>query len=271
MKIQLNIINPNLLSVENQDKTMVVGVMMSDHVFEDFDTHLMFINADESGIDVEINLQENENLLKRADRDLENSQFHQTITAPVWKTLQCDFIGGEIAFVNTSLPLPKGESGNAYVFFGILQGDVKNLIPVSEQVIGADLSLLYSSGPYSGKGVMTGINCRHQTGNHLLDSLKLQAWGFDEEKYGMRTLLAQPVHQRLIDDNKHVISSGQPLYPDEFGTPDPDYVQYLKMISSRGGFTENLWLNEQELSKINSISKNAIIKISRELEDGPSP
>lgn len=254
MKMQLNIVDPNLVS-EDIGATIIVGVMHTDKKMTDFDLHQISLRVDNEEIVVGVRRAENDSLLRR-DPDLAvNGSFHLHLTKPIWKPVDVGHRGdaaGELSFVNTSLPTPDGQAGNNYVFFGLVRGDMDRLFTVSGRVHEVELKQLRSTDEYVGKAHPETIHwCPHEHGHHLTHSLELPVWGFGQERYGMRSTITEPLHKMQLENRNHLAATGKHLHPQEFlGPVDKDYAAFLRAMQKEGALTDALWVTKTEMDEM---------------------
>lgn len=262
MQLQLAIIDPKL--VAGGKHTIITGIGASSVPIEDYQLQPLILQPGPYGLQVALQgVDADENLLRRDDYGFDDSEspFHYLLTKPYWKRVQCPYPAGEICMVNTPLPDAPVQEPHTFVFFGIVQGMVQTLSPYQERVLEVGLE---AAGPspsglpmLAGMAHDTGIKAEHPMGNHLLQILTQNLWGFGDQPLGISTDISPQAYENIKQETRYFIDNGKTMPGRMASTSfnDEHYAGYLKAMDKAGLVERPQWETAELRKQISKVTE----------------
>lgn len=268
MLIQLNIVDPDLISQGDKDVTIVMGLIQSDNQYPDYSLHSLLLKEKDGALNLSVEKTSFKTLGNRDPDGIEEIQqlsFHELLKRPLWYKLPYPHnvgIGGEIVVMRTDMP-GQPDHLHSHVFVGFISGGVEKLKDMSGQLLQSN-DIQSSKLFFETEMTPSGISLAHKTGNHLSIPLSYPAWGSSKELYGMRTCISKDLHKRYADAKKTILD---PTSTDEqkkeairFNSflKETEFVEYLRFTQNNRetkGFIDNQWWTEAQMKTVSKLTR----------------
>lgn len=262
MKMQYAIVKPELCA--EPGTTVIAGVLICRDFFPDFSAHQLIIDPDPvEGMVRLISMGENHNSRlddtwdAQVQGGLDSLHFHEVLTKRIFQTPQLNIPGADITFVNTDLPgAPTGY--HAYAMFGLIRGSDRDLSLISEKIYEVNLheDAPQPGNPKLGIAKDSGIEAKHEIGNHLLQILTQPIWGFSDQKVGMSSLTTKSEFENIRKNREHMLEHGKNM-PGVRSYLAPSTVDFLRAMNANGTRRPSHWETMNERSERASIATKA--------------